>query len=116
MKLDLPRWREALVRLEADLRVLKRQRRVSLEPGESFDPAPLLLAKAEVTRLYCLRRHLVGKLHTTGQLWCVRRTADGRAYPMAHPVTDLASQEKLLRTIDGWLEGFLLAPAAPTTG
>ncbi len=121
MKLDLTRWREALVRFEAELKQFKKQRRQPREPGESFDYAPLLLAKAEVTRLYCLRRHLKGKLHTTGHLWCVR-SVSGRAYVQAHATTDIATQEALVRSVDGWMESFLVEeqvvdqPAAPTTG
>ncbi|MCA2981869.1 MAG: hypothetical protein INH37_26645 [Myxococcaceae bacterium] len=121
MKLDLTRWREALVRFEAELKHLKSQRRQPRDPGESFNYAPLLLAKAEVTRLYCLRRHLKGKLHATGRLWCVR-SASGRAYVQVHPTTDLATQEALVRSIDGWMASFVVQeeaveqPAAPTTG
>ena len=122
MKLDLTRWREALVRFEAELKQLKKQRRQPREPGESFDYAPLLLAKAEVTRLYCLRRHLKGKLHATGHLWCVRLGLSGRAYAQGHATTDLATQEALVRSVDGWMESFRVEeqvvhqPAAPTTG
>lgn len=121
MKLNLTRWREALRRLEAELKVLKEQRRQPREPGEAFDPRPLLLAKAEVTRLYCLRGHLKGKLHATGQLWFVRLSPSG-PYAWLQAITDLATQEQLVRSIEGWMESFLVEspvarePVAPTTG
>ena len=117
MKLDLTRWREALVRFEAELKHLKKQRRQPREPGESFDYAPLLLAKAEVTRLYCLRRHLKGKLHAPGELRRVVLTLAGSPFTQAHVVTDLATQEALVRSLEGWAESFLLdvPPATEAT-
>jgi hypothetical protein len=117
MKLDLTRWREALRRFEGELKQLKKQRLQHREPGTSYDSGPPLLCIAEVTRLYCLRRHLKGKLHAVGSLRQVRLNDAGTPYALAHVVSDLASQEALLRSIEGWLESFLVeeVPAVTTT-
>ncbi len=69
MRLNFPLWREALSRFETELKHHKRDRRRPRAPGEKFDSSALLLCKAEVTRLYCLRRFVKGRLHATGQLY-----------------------------------------------
>ena len=111
MNLDLDRWREALLRFEAEMKNLKKDARKTRAPGESYDSAPRLRCKAELTRLYCLRRFAKEKLHAVGRFWRIR--AGGIDL---QEVTDLASQETLLRSEPGWLESFLIAPSAEATG
>lgn len=109
MKLNLVVWREALLRLEAQLKKLKAESRRQRTPEEKFDFSALFLCKAEVTRLYCLRRAVKGQLHATGKLRRIRlRYPTQLPFSEVYPVTDLASQEELLRGVPGWMESFLV--------
>ncbi|MBL8913887.1 MAG: hypothetical protein JNM17_24505 [Archangium sp.] len=112
MKLDLTRWREALRSVETELKQLKKEQRQHREPGTSFDTGPLLLAKARASRLYCLRRHLKGQLHTTGRLQRIAVTSSGITYTLSHAVTDLPSQEALLHSVSGWMDSLVIAVQA----
>ncbi len=114
MKLDLVRWKESLRSFETTLKNLKTQYRQHREPGVAFDTEPLLLAKAEVTRLYCLRAHLKGRLHAAGQLRRICRTSTQRLYVQVLVVRDLATQEALLRSVEGWMESLLVDASATT--
>jgi hypothetical protein len=109
MKLNLVVWREARVRLEVELKKSKTESRRHRAPEEPFDFGALFLLKAEVTRLYCLRRAVKQQLHAVGRLRCIRLGhANGRRYTELVSVTDLPSQEALLRAEAGWLETFLI--------
>lgn len=109
MKLNLTVWREARVRLETELKQLKSQSRRRRAPEQKFDFGRLFLCKAEVTRLYCLRRAVRGQLHATGRLRRIKQGhLSGVTYQELHPVTDLATQDELLRSVPGWLESFLM--------
>ena len=96
MKLNLERWKTELRRVEAEL---KRLKAVAKHPPDDFNFGALFWMKAEATRLYCLRRHVRGQLHAKGRF---RRIAI--SYLAMHEVTDLASQEALLRSDAAWLE------------
>lgn len=108
MKLDTRRWLEAVRTLEAELRALKLERRKPRPPGEKHDDTRFFRCRAEVTRLYCLRRHLRSTLHTAGRLWRVR----GEKWCDQLDVRDLESQAALVCSVQGWLESFVVEEVA----
>ena len=104
MRLNLEAWKAELLHVESSIRQQKARIRAAPEDAELL--RALFLLRAEATRLYCLRRHVKGKLHMIAR---VRILAGPHRWTQMLVVNDLASQEQLLRAVPGWLETMLLS-------